>query len=178
MKLSIREATTADAHNIASVHVASWQTTYRGILPQPLLDSLDVEARTWDWNDWLRRDGVTVYVADDAEEPVTALCGFIAGGPIREPLEDFDAEVYAIYLLSSAQGQGAGSLLLQRFAQTLLSRGFQKAAVWVLADNPACRFYQHLGATQLAQKLTPLGDAEFAEAAYGWHDLATLLQRD
>ena len=31
--MRIREATAGDARGIAEVHVASWQTTYRGIFP-------------------------------------------------------------------------------------------------------------------------------------------------
>ena len=40
----IREATPEDARAIATVHVASWRTTYRGLLRDAYLDSLDLEA--------------------------------------------------------------------------------------------------------------------------------------
>jgi len=47
----IRSATVEDAIGIAEAHVASWQTAYRGLLPQALLDGLSVERRTTQWQE-------------------------------------------------------------------------------------------------------------------------------
>jgi GNAT superfamily N-acetyltransferase len=170
MNISIREGTVADAQDIANVHVAAWKTTYHGIVPQAFLDSLDVHSRAEDWKDWLGRPKIHVYVAEEGTE----LCGFVGGGALREPIEGFDAEVYAIYLLPSIKGRGIGKLLLQRLAETLRSNGFAQAAVWVLADNPSRGFYEHLGASQIAQKQIRIGDVDLLEIAYGWRDLQTI----
>jgi GNAT superfamily N-acetyltransferase len=170
MNFSIREATSCDAQDIARVHVAAWKTTYRGIVPQPVLDSLDVDSRATDWKDWLGRENLYVYVAEDD----VALCGFISGGALREPIEGFDAEIYAIYLLPSVKGQGAGKLLMQRLAEKLLSSGFTQVALWVLAENPSRGFYEHLGGNHIAQKQIRIGDADLLEVAYGWRDIHTL----
>jgi GNAT superfamily N-acetyltransferase len=170
MNISIREGNIADAQDIAHVHVAAWKTTYHGIVPQPFLDSLDVQSRAEDWKDWLGRSKIHTYVAEDGTE----LCGFISGGALQEPIEGFDAEVYAIYLLPSTKGRGIGRLLMQRLAETLRIDGFTQVAVWVLAENPACGFYEHLGADQIAQKQIRIGDADLLEIAYGWRDIQTI----
>ena len=47
--LFIREATAADAHDIAVIHVHAWQQAYRGLVPQHVLDDLDIAARTTQW---------------------------------------------------------------------------------------------------------------------------------
>jgi GNAT superfamily N-acetyltransferase len=170
MKISIREGTLSDAEGIARVHVAAWQETYRGIVPQTFLDSLDVAAREEAWKGWLNEGRYPIYVAEDGDE----ICGFISGGALREPIDDFDAEVYAVYLSTSAQGRGTGRLLMERLAETLRSRGFLKIAIWVLAENPSRGFYEHLGGTRIAQKQIPIGDADLLEVAYGWQDLRVL----
>jgi ribosomal protein S18 acetylase RimI-like enzyme len=170
MNISVRKGTVSDAPDIARVHVTAWKTTYRGIVPQPFLDSLDVASRTEDWKDWLSREKVHVYVAEDDTE----LCGFISGGALREPIEGFDAEVYAIYLLSSTKRRGAGRLLMQHLAETLRNSGFTQVALWVLAENPSCGFYEHLGGGRIAQKQIRIGDADLLEIAYGWRDIRTL----
>jgi hypothetical protein len=41
----IRRAEPRDAAGIAHVHVASWRTTYRGIVPDSYLDALDEPER-------------------------------------------------------------------------------------------------------------------------------------
>ena len=45
----IRPATSGDAPGIARVQVLTWQQTYRGILPDPFLDGLDVERSAESW---------------------------------------------------------------------------------------------------------------------------------
>ena len=176
MDLSIRSATVHDAQEIARIHVASWQTTYPGIVPQPYIDSLDVASRAESWKARLDAGDMHMFVAEDAG----GLVGFASGGAIREPVGNFEAigaEIYAIYLLSSAQRRGAGKLLMRSLAAALRTDGFTQAAVWVLADNPSCGFYEHLGGRQIAQKTIRMGDADLLEVAYGWQDIGTLGER-
>ena len=170
MDTTIRRAAAGDAHDIAHIHVVAWQTTYRGIVPQPFLDSLDEDSRAEDWNTWLQNPEVPTYIA----ERDGRLCGFISGGKLREPMGHYDAELYAIYLLPSGKGDGIGKLLTQRLAEALIAQAFRSMAVWVLADNPARNFYAHLGAQQIAEKTIRIGDAELLEVAYGWQDLRAL----
>jgi ribosomal protein S18 acetylase RimI-like enzyme len=170
MNLSIRKATIQDAANIAHVHVVSWQESYHGIVPQPYLDSLDVNERTESWKSRLHRTDINVFVAIlDGK-----LCGFVSGGVAREPVQDFDGEFYAIYILRAAKGQGIGRLLMRRLAETLRDKGLTKAVLWVLADNPSRHFYERLGAQEISQKIAPVGGADLLEIAYGWQDLRTL----
>jgi GNAT superfamily N-acetyltransferase len=101
----IRVATVQDAGAIARVHVESWRTTYAGIVPAAYLVSLDVGQREASWQEWLTLD-VDVFVGEVDGEVV----GFVGGGTIREPVEGFDAELFAIYLLREAQRHGVGWL--------------------------------------------------------------------
>ena len=41
----IRQAKRSDIENIASVQVRSWNTTYRGLLPDEIIDDRTVESR-------------------------------------------------------------------------------------------------------------------------------------
>ena len=170
MNISIRQGVVSDAQGIAHVHVAAWKATYRGIVPQSFLDSLDVSSWAEAWKEWLNEGKSHVYVAENNGEP----WGFINGGALREPIEGFDAEVYAIYLLPSCQRRGTGKLLIQRLAETLRINGFSQVVVWVLIENPSCGFYEHLGGSRIAQKPIRIGDAELLEVAYGWQDIRTL----
>jgi hypothetical protein len=49
----IRDALQTDAAGIARVHVNSWRSTYRGIVPDQFLDSLSLERREQYWHDLL-----------------------------------------------------------------------------------------------------------------------------
>ncbi|MEJ6553652.1 hypothetical protein PQI51_01275 [Microbacterium esteraromaticum] len=45
----IRPASVDDAHDLAVVHVRSWQQAYRGLMPQAVLDGLSIAEREAGW---------------------------------------------------------------------------------------------------------------------------------
>jgi hypothetical protein len=47
--------------------------------------------------------------------------------------------------------------------------------VWVLEDNPAVSFYEHLGAVRVARKSIVIGGRELPEIALGWAQLDAIL---
>ena len=51
--LEIRTARIEDSPGIARVHVDSWRTTYRGIVPQDVLENLSYQQRQEIWQERL-----------------------------------------------------------------------------------------------------------------------------
>ena len=172
MAFHIRPATPANAAAIAHIHVASWKTTYPGIVPQPFIDAINEEERRQRWLASLEAADHPIFVAESS----IGVFGFLAGGPIRTPIEDYDSELYALYLLQTHQRQGAGRALVQQLARTLHSRGFESMLVWVLEANPAVGFYQRLGASPVTRQRIEIGGATLPEIALGWPNLGTLAQ--
>ena len=171
---TIRLADVDDAAAIAAVQVASWRTTYPGIVAQSYIDGLSVTERTIAWQRRMRSqpDGAPETVV--AEIASGAVVGFASGGRIRAPHPGFDAELHAIYLLSDAQRQGLGRRLATDWARRAVGRGFHAAIARVLAGNPACRFYERLGARRVKEGTLDLGGQPYAEVWYGWDDLRVL----
>ena len=155
-----------DAASIARVHVESWRTTYRGLVPDAYLAALNVEERTHRWREILNLAGQTTVA-----EVEGAVVGFISGGPIHELVDGYDAEVYAIYLLQEFQGKGIGRALLLDLARRLDEVGFRSLAVWVIEKNPATRFYERSGAIRVGAREREIGGARLPLVAYGWPDL-------
>lgn len=170
--MRIREATVADAAAIGRISVDTWRSTYRGIVPDAHLDALDAGVRTASWERTLIDGQSFVYVA---EAPSGEVVGYICGGAERGGDPQFTGELYAIYVLASAQGSGAGRRLTRTLAARLQQAGHNSMLVWVLADNPFRRFYEALGAQYLRSQSFELGGAQLEEAAYGWPDLRALL---
>lgn len=167
--ISIRYAKVADAAGIAHVHVESWRTAYADILPSSYLDGLNADDRTVLWRDWLSRD-IEVFLSEEDGR----INGFISGGAIREPVQSCDAELFAIYLLKEAQGQGIGTALLGALAESMAAKDYKSMAVWVLEQNPCKRFYAKSGAREDRSKEIEIGGANLTEVAYWWPDLRTL----
>lgn len=170
--MNYRPATPADIESIAAVHVASWRTTYAGLLPAEFLAGLSVEQRKTMWTRHLEACEASpptcAYVAETADGRVV---GFASGGREREPDSGFVGELYAIYLLEDQQGRGAGRELARRVVGHLRSAGLASMRVWVLDGNPAAGFYQRLGGVEVGRKPIRIGEGEYIEIAYGWRDI-------
>ena len=106
--VTIRQARIEDADSIASVHVQSWKTTYTGIVPDSYLASLNAESRTQNWRESsFNAEAATVLVVEDE----MGVFGFVCGGKLRDQVDGFDAELYAIYLLQEKRKHGFGKAL-------------------------------------------------------------------
>lgn len=173
---TIRRATAADAAAIAAVHVASWRTTYAGLLPADYLAGLSVEQRRANWTRELEAsDPPPAWCVFVAEDPDGRVVGFASGGPQRDATSDFESELYAIYLLEDQQGRGVGRALARRVVEHLRSTGIASMRVWVLDGNRAAGFYQRLGGVEVERKPIRIGEAEYVEIAYGWRSLDDVL---
>lgn len=169
--MNVRPATPADAEGIARVHVDSWRTTYQGIVPAEFLASLSLERRTEQWQSALDQyaDSNWIYVACTDQSEIV---GFLSCGPMREELGDFQAEIFAIYLLEAWQKRGLGRKLFERALVELNARGYESMLLWVLKDNPATRFYERMGGKRMGEKTLDIGGVPLTEIAYGWHSLS------
>ena len=164
----VRPATLADAGLVAVVHVESWRSTYRGLVPNKYLDSLSIDRRRAVWEKLLgeasANQGVLVLEDNDS---VVGFCHF-------SPTRDDDAvaatgEITAFYLLASHWGRGGGSRLLAAAVHALAASGFKRATLWVLDGNErARRFYEKHGwRADSSVKLDDRGTFQLRELRYG-----------
>ena len=164
--MRIREAEIVDAEAIARVHVDSWRTTYKGIVPESFLQQLSYEQRAENWRRGIGKNAI--YVAEDERGKIV---GFATGGKERTGNYDADGELYAIYLLNEVQGQGIGKKLTQILAQNLKDQGFTSMLVWVLDRNSSKQFYESLGGQPIDEAMIEIGGEEFKEIAYYWDNI-------
>lgn len=164
----IRAARPEDAPAIARVHVDSWRSTYRGLVPDAYLDGLAYERSEAMLSRALGSGGIVFVAVDDADGRVF---GFASGGPQRDRELPYSGELYAIYLLAGDQGRGAGRGLVGAMMGALRAAGHANMQVWVLAENPSRHFYEHLGGKRLCTKRIEIGGATLEEIAYGWDQI-------
>ena len=169
---AIREAGPDDAQAIAEVHVASWRSTYRGLLSDAYLDSMSVDEHANRWRRLLESaSGNHTFVA----EVEGAVVGFASGGRERDQDPIYIGELYAIYLLKQRQRMGIGRLLFAAVAERLLELEYPSVLVWVLAANPARAFYESLGGAYVRARELEIGGEALEEVGYGWLDTKALV---
>jgi GNAT superfamily N-acetyltransferase len=175
-RLVVRAAGAADAEAIARVQRETWRTAYAGILP---LDVITRFAGERDAVTWQRRlasasGDSAAWVASRAGK----IIGFASCGPARgaiDGLDGLDGEIYALYVVQSQQRRGVGRELVRACARHFVRHGIFGLYLWVLKANRARMFYETLGGEEVKEKTERLGQHDFAEIAYGWHDLTSLV---
>jgi hypothetical protein len=95
----IRTAQVNDAAAIAKVHVDSWRTTYKGIVPDDFLAGLSYAQRGQLWRQVLT-DLVRPSYVYVAEDDCGEVLGFVSGWPERRGDPVYTSALYAIYLLA------------------------------------------------------------------------------
>jgi len=169
----LRPARIEDAPVLARVHIDTWRSTYGGIVPEAFLAGLSYERSAARWSETLTQlspEGVVLV----AETPSGQVVGFASAGPLREPLADCDAEIYALYILQAYQGVGLGRQLVAQCARELAGKGFRSLVIWALKENPACGFYERLGGQRSGEKIVEIGGAPLVDVAFIWRELAAL----
>ncbi|KON85438.1 GNAT family acetyltransferase [Sporosarcina globispora] len=172
--MTIRKAGLADSKGIAKVHVDSWRTTYKNIIPDEFLSNLSYDRRTDLWNDNILKEGNYVFVAENNDGDII---GFADCGKRKSNHIPKSGDLTAIYLLEEYQGKGVGKGLLKQVFLQFEELGFDRIFVEVLEDNKTRSFYEYYGAEiHRTEKITIAG-AEFNLLIYEWNNIKDVLSK-
>jgi len=174
--VTVRLATPDDADAIERVRTDTWRATYRGHMPDAVLDQLGYDGSRRREHMARMRPEVFALVAEHDGEVV----GFCIGGPSREVDPVHPGEIYAIYVLPEHQGHGHGSALIRAGAGEIVARGWGGMLIWVLRENaPSRSFYERMGGHHLrgADVEREIEGAMVVESGYAWDDVRGLAAR-
>jgi GNAT superfamily N-acetyltransferase len=176
--IAIRRARLADASGIAAVHVATWRSAYADILPEDVLTGLST-TRLAHYYEHCIRLGLCMHVAASygrsAEPPVLGFCSVSRNRAVAEGPSLAEGEIETLYVLDDYQNRGLGCQLLRSSARHLWQIGCRSVYAWVLSENPSRYFYQRLGGKCIANGTTNVGGETFAQTAFAWDPIETLL---
>ena len=172
--MQIRPARREDARRIAEIHLASWQTAFRGLMPDDFLDKESIDERQAGWIKNIHDYPGNLMVAVHQEFGIT---DFICSGQVTEifKIDGYQGQIFGIHVSPEAKRQGVGTRLMRSAFDRLTSLGCQNAYLWTLEDNKQARnFYEILGGTEIARHLANFGGKDLVEVAYGWERLELL----
>jgi GNAT superfamily N-acetyltransferase len=179
-RFAVRPATLDDATEIARVQTQSWQSSYRGILPDSILDTMDPTRRIGSRREIIADSGALNLVAYDTTHG--DIVGFANAGPSRrqgQPEAGTDearshrprwgrvGELYEIYILDRAKRYGLGRELFDVVTDWCRSRHMATMIVWVLEGNThARRFYEAMGGQVAGQTHSTVRGFGVVEVSY------------
>ncbi|MDN0082973.1 GNAT family N-acetyltransferase [Crenobacter sp. SG2305] len=176
-KLAFVPAQAEHAAIVADLHTTSWQSAYRGLLPDRYLDKEAAAERLQHWKSRLvdGKDGpfeVLIAVLDD--KPV----GFVCLQPEADPA--FGVYLDNLHVMPSVQGVGLGKQLLAWAAQRAREGWPNKPLfLYVLEDNAEARaFYRSVGGIESAPFPDAMpGGVTLATRRVSWPDVPALVAR-
>ncbi|MGW7160708.1 N-acetyltransferase family protein [Paenibacillus taichungensis] len=172
--MQIRKATMNDAEGIAKVHVDSWRTTYKGIIPDEVLYNLSYKKRTELWIENIEREDNFVVIA---ENPEGEIIGFADSWKRETNIVANSSDLTSIYILKEYHGRGLGKGLLKQLFLQFKFLGYQKIFVEVLEDNKTRYFYEHYGAKLCKSIQIIIGGKVLNELIYEWDNIDEVLAK-
>ncbi|PXW26659.1 ribosomal protein S18 acetylase RimI-like enzyme [Paraburkholderia caballeronis] len=164
--LSLRPATAADAPLIAAMHAASWQATYRHLLPAAFLDRDVVDERAAYWRARMEAPGgerrlVLIAQRDDTREPVGFVC------VEKQPDSPWGVLLDNLHALPAHQGIGVGKRLMRAAQDWARAQGDTQLYLYVLEGNaPAIAFYERQGWEYSGAEPDHMGGADITALRY------------
>lgn len=139
---SVRLALPNEAKAIAEVQVAAWRHSFRGLLPNELLDQLEPDHFVEQWQQSLLSPG------EARNRVLVALAGrHLVGLAALTPSDDPDADpgkdalVAEFCIHPDATRLGHGSRLLHAIVDTVRADRFTRVTYWVNAQDDATRAF-------------------------------------
>lgn len=134
----------SDARALAALHVASWESAYRGIIPDSAFEHFTVDRREQHFLKAMAEATEETAVLEEGG----SLRGFATIGASRDDdtRRENAGEIWGIYIDPHHWRQGFGRRLVEWSVEELRSRGHKVVTLWVLKGNEhAGRFYEAMG---------------------------------
>lgn len=174
MNLIIRKGIMQDAKGVVEVNTYTWLTTYKGIMPEEVLQNRvnTMKQRISKVEKSIIEDD-NLYVALNDEKVV----GIITYGKSRNEKYKNAGEIYSIYVLDEYQGLGLGKKLFFKGINELINNGYNSMIVDVVDGNKTIHFYEKYGGVNVEDRIDDFGTAKVTEHIMFFKDLKSIYNR-
>ena len=173
--MKLRVATRSDADAIASLHAASWRTTYKGILREEFLQNGALQNRLKFWHSRFSSPAAELWtlLAFDAEQLIGFTCVLLDAD------SRWGSRVDNLHVLPDFKGRGIGRMLMSRAAARVNEHRAQSPLhLFTYEKNhPAVSFYKKLGAQIVERFISEAPDStEVVRLRCVWLDIPLLIR--
>lgn len=154
LQTEVRPAKIEDADSMAGVLVAAWQNAYTGIVNADHPATISRDKYSIIFTDIMEKNLQTVYVF----EKNRSVSGFISG-KIEEG--KYDCQIVGLYISPEEQGNGIGSILLEKMVNYFKSHNCKKMIIWTLLGAKNNSFYKKYGGVEKESKEITIGSETY-----------------
>ena len=164
----IKDAIVSDAKQLAKIKVDTWKTTYKGIIPDKFLNELSYEKEEERFKKFLKNPGSNKFIIVYENEKTSEIISYMwFGVPKEDEDNNYDQEIYALYVLKDYQKGGIGREMINFAIERLKKTGNTSLILWTLKKNLNARsFYQKIGFRLTKEKIKNIGGRDIDECGY------------
>ena len=152
-----------DQEGMAKIKVDCWQDTYKNIIDQSYLDSLNYEIQTNKYIDSFDEYKNMVLVAEDVNDH--KIIGYSCFS--TDANEYADAELISLYIDKKYARRGVGTSLLRETIKELKKYNKKTMMLWCIKENKnAIKFYEKMGGIKAFDKMAKIGNKVYQEYGY------------
>ena len=151
----IRKAKIEDSNSIANLILRGWQTAYKGLIDQELLDDMkeDEMSKGWKKNIFSQNESNNIYVYEEENR----ILGVIRFGKVDDKNDRcHNAEIYVLYVEPELKRNGIGSKLFNYAKAYFIEHNTTDLIIWCLKENePSIEFYKKMGGKIIGESINP-----------------------
>lgn len=152
-----------DQEGMARIKVDCWQDTYKNIIDQSYLDSLNYEIQTNKYIDSFDEYKNMVLVAEDVNDH--KIIGYSCFS--TDANEYADAELISLYIDKKYARRGVGTSLLRETIKELKKYNKKTMMLWCIKENKnAIKFYEKMGGIKAFDKMAKIDSKVYQEYGY------------
>lgn len=142
MDYIIRLAKLDDCEELARIKHEVWESTYRGIYPDYMIDNFDYEKHIGKFVKIVENPDVNLFVVECEGK----LIGYMDYGIPMRPFKDYQQEIGLLYVLKEYQGKGIGKKLFDLAYKGIKERGYDEFFISCNKYNVKAQgFYEKMG---------------------------------
>lgn len=142
--MEIRLLIEKEITEMVELYVKSWRATYKGIIPDKILDTITVEKFNKIWEEYITKENNGIFGAFENDI-------FLGFGAFT-PDDEIENTLYldSLHIKSEYKGKGIGTKIIEHLKNYAKENGYQNLSVSIMCGNNRARsLYTKLGAIHL-----------------------------
>ena len=175
MKIEIKKPDIQNAGKIVKVNMDTWKTSYRGIISDDYLDSLNSldEKRIERCMKQIQDNNPYLIALIDGE-----IVGMLSYGKSRVDKHKESGEINAIYVLKEYQGNGIGKKLFLEAIKYLINKNYNSMIIGCLEGNTSNNFYIKMGGKVDYKTECTIGGKTYIENIFYFDNILLLTDKN
>lgn len=155
----IRNIKKDDIPEVVDIQINSWKASYKGIIDDKYLESMNREEKIRKREQDYTQDG---FIVAELNGKIVGFCRYL-----DKKLKDIDCEIKALYVKPELKHKGIGTKMFNYVKQEFKSRNKKKMIICCLKENfPSRIFYEKMGGKIIEETTITIGDKDYKEVCF------------